>query len=254
MRLEVPGHVVLLGLLQTAGFTGLSQWALVAGAAGKTAVLAYTMPFWLLLLAWPLLHERLRGAQWLAMLLAAVGLVLILAPWQQQPTLASALLAVASGLCWALSAVLVKKIRRRSAMPLLALTAWQLLFGAVVLAVIALVVPTKPTEVAPYLVFAVLYTSIIGTGFAWLLWMIVLDSLPAGIAGLGSLAIPAVGVLAAWLELREQPPPHELGGMLVIAVALLVLAVPGLAAAHRNAGRIAAANGARARGPSSRVS
>ncbi len=41
---EIP-RLIVLGLLQTAGFTGLLVWALVEGGAGKTAVLTYTMPF-----------------------------------------------------------------------------------------------------------------------------------------------------------------------------------------------------------------
>src|SRR5262245_21738080 len=41
-----PKHVVktiLLGLFQTAGFVALISWALSSGAAGKSAVLGYTM-------------------------------------------------------------------------------------------------------------------------------------------------------------------------------------------------------------------
>ncbi len=73
---------LLLGLLQTGGFLGLMTWALAGEGAGKTAILTYTMPFWLLLLAWLFLGERLRGFQWLAVGLALVGLVLVVAPWQ----------------------------------------------------------------------------------------------------------------------------------------------------------------------------
>ena len=57
---EIPS-LIALGILQTAGFTGLLVWALVEGGAGKTAVLTYTMPFWTMLFAWPLLGEKLRA-------------------------------------------------------------------------------------------------------------------------------------------------------------------------------------------------
>ena len=50
----------LLGLLQTACFLGLSTWALVSGGAGKVAILVYTMPFWLLMLA----SRALNGRRW----------------------------------------------------------------------------------------------------------------------------------------------------------------------------------------------
>jgi drug/metabolite transporter (DMT)-like permease len=49
-----------LGLFQTAGFVGMVSLSLAEGAAGKSAVLAYTMPFWTLLMASIMLDERVR--------------------------------------------------------------------------------------------------------------------------------------------------------------------------------------------------
>jgi len=66
---------ILLGLLSTTLGLGLPIWSLVSGGAGKTAVLLYTMPFWVILLAWPILGERIRGLEWLAVILAFAGLV-----------------------------------------------------------------------------------------------------------------------------------------------------------------------------------
>jgi drug/metabolite transporter (DMT)-like permease len=228
LRLVAPGPTLLLGLLQTAAFTGLSQWALVSGGAGKTAVLTYTMPFWLLLLAWSLLHERIRGWQWLAIALAAAGLLFILEPWRLQATLTSELLAVGAGLSWAASAIVAKKLRSRVRVDLLSLTAWQMLLGAVVLVATALIVPAKPPVVGASLIFAVVYVAVIGTGLAWLLWLYVLDELPAGVAGMGSLAVPAIGVFASWIQLGERPRATEWLGMLLIAAALALLALAGM--------------------------
>ena len=94
---------VAIGLLQTTAFVGLLMWALQSGGAGKTSVLTYTMPFWLLVLAWAFLGERLHGAQWVAVALALCGLVLVLEPWRLQGAFSS-LLAVGGGFCWAASA------------------------------------------------------------------------------------------------------------------------------------------------------
>jgi drug/metabolite transporter (DMT)-like permease len=237
LRPPVLGATLLLGLLQTAGFTGFSQWALVSGGAGKTAVLTYTMPFWLLLLAWPLLHERVRGWQWASIAIAAVGLMLILEPWQQQGSVASEALAILAGLSWAASAIVAKRIRSRVRVDLLALTAWQMLFGALILTVAAWLVPAAPMVVNESLVWAVAYTAILGTGLAWLLWLYVLDRLPAGIAGMGSLAVPAIGVLAAWLELGERPGEAEVLGMLLIGLALTHLARVGMHQLGANRGQ-----------------
>ncbi len=72
------GATAVLGLLQTALFTGCTMAALVWGGAGKTAVLTYTMPFWALLLSRWFLGERVRRAQWPAVALAFAGLALII--------------------------------------------------------------------------------------------------------------------------------------------------------------------------------
>src|SRR3546814_1564027 len=61
---------LLIGLCQTTAFQGLEQWALLDGGAGHVALLAYTMPFWAVLLAWWLLGDRPTPRHWLGLALA----------------------------------------------------------------------------------------------------------------------------------------------------------------------------------------
>jgi drug/metabolite transporter (DMT)-like permease len=56
--------------------------------------------------------------------------------------------------------------------------------------------------------------------------MFILSRLPAGVAGIASLATPVVGVLAAAIQLHEIPSRSELAGMVLIVVALVVNAIP----------------------------
>ncbi|MBV9438636.1 MAG: DMT family transporter, partial [Candidatus Eremiobacteraeota bacterium] len=95
---------VVLGLLQTTGWTLLQTFAVAHSGAGKAAILGYTMPFWAALLAWPVLGEKIRGLQWAAFALAAVGLTLIVAPGARGSAVANAA-AVGAGLSWGASAV-----------------------------------------------------------------------------------------------------------------------------------------------------
>ncbi|HMK14767.1 MAG TPA: EamA family transporter [Burkholderiales bacterium] len=224
---EIKGKL-LLGLLQTTVFTALIMWSVVDGGAGKTAVLSYTMTFWLLILAWPLLHERIHGAQWLAVSMALAGLFFILEPWHPQGNLASSIAATAAGIVWAAAVIVAKKLRSRVQLDLLSLTAWQMLLGGTVLVGITFFIPQQPIELSGYFWFAVIYNAVLGTALAWLLWLYVLQHLPAGAAGLGSLMVPVVGVLSAWLELGEQPKDWEIAGMLLIGAALLLLSILGM--------------------------
>jgi drug/metabolite transporter (DMT)-like permease len=233
LRLQAPFLTAAVGILQTTAFVGLTLWALERGAAGRTSVLVYTMPFWLLTMAWVFLGERIRGSQWMAVGLALLGLVFILRPWRMEGTAASSLLAVAAGFCWAASAVLVKIRQRRKHVDLLSFTAWQMLIGAIPLVIIAILrADTPPQWNAPF-VAALTFNVLPANALAWLLWLFVLRTLPAGTAGVGTLAIPVVGVAAAWLQLGERPSPLEGAGMLFILLALGALTVRGLVLSRR---------------------
>jgi drug/metabolite transporter (DMT)-like permease len=220
LKIAAVPQVLLLGMLQTGAFTILIQWALVAGGAGKTAVLVYTMPFWTIPIAWWVLGERVRGLQWLAVAIAACGLVLILEPWALRGSLFSNLLAIGAGLVWAASAVQAKRMRRDHQYDLLALTAWQMLFGALAVCVVAVLHPSRPIDPTPYFFGAVVFNAVFATGLAWLLWLFILNNLSAGMAGLSALGIPMIGVLAGWIELGERPSTAEFAGMLLIGGAL----------------------------------
>src|SRR5207244_13647409 len=62
--------VVVAGLLQTTRNSGATRMALAGGGAGRTSVLVFTMPLCPMLIPWPLLHARVRRAQWFAVPLA----------------------------------------------------------------------------------------------------------------------------------------------------------------------------------------
>ena len=203
-------EVFLLGFLQTFLFLALSMWALVDGGTGKTAVLVFTMPFWTMILAWPLLGERIHGSQWLAVAMALAGLILILEPWGLRTTLASKVLAVLAGAAWAASAIVAKRIQAKAHMDLLALTSWQMLLGVIPLNLLAWLIPSRPVEWAWPFIGALAFTAIVTTAGGWILWLYVLRSLPAGIASMSALAIPVIAILGSALQLGEVPSPMEL--------------------------------------------
>lgn len=222
---EFPTMLVL-GLLQTIGFTGLLIWALVEGGAGKTAVLTYTMPFWVMLFAWPMLGEKVQGWQWLAVIAAVFGMLLIFDPLHIRADGFSMFLALCSGVSWALSAIISKKLhQRRPELDLLNLTAWPMLLGSIPMVAIALIVPAPEIQWSGYFIFSVLFNVFLSGALAWLLWLYALQILPAGVASMASMLAPVIGVIAAWIQLNEVPNSMELIGMMLIAFALIQISV-----------------------------
>ena len=112
LRLQAPRTVLFISLCQVSAFMLLQTFSLKFGAAGKTAVLVYTMPIWTLLLAWPVLGERVRGMQWLAVSGMLIGLFLIIEPWEIESGWLSNVCGIGAAVFWAMGTVLVKALRR----------------------------------------------------------------------------------------------------------------------------------------------
>jgi drug/metabolite transporter (DMT)-like permease len=222
---------LLIGLCQTAAFQGLEQWALLDGGAGHVALLAYTMPFWAVLLAWWLLGDRPTPRHWLGLALAGLGLLCIIEPWRDMGSASSTMLALAGGVAWAGGTVLSKRMFQRHAPSVLNLTAWQMLLGGVVLGAIALAVPERAIEWNAAFVAGLAYSVLLASSLAWWLWSIVLQRLPTTVASISSLGVPIVSVLLAWLILHEQPSMMELLGIVFVLAGLV--AVSGVGAKRR---------------------
>ena len=224
MKIQEIPSLIVLGILQTCGFTGMIIWALVEGGAGKTAVLTYTMPFWVMLLAWPLLKEKIQGIQWLAGLLMIIGLVLIFDPSHLGKDRFSMLLALLGGISWAVAVILAKKMHHRHPdMDLISMTAWQMFFGSIPLVIVAFWVEAPAIHWTGRLISAVVFNAVLCNALAWLLWLYALKRLAAGVASMTSMLAPVIGVIAAWWQLGEVPNVLEGWGMILIAIALVLI-------------------------------
>ena len=224
-RLAPPpaAYALLIGLLQTAGMMGVSQLALVAGGAGSTAILVYTLPFWMIVLAALFLEEKITARGLLSLLFAAIGLVLVMQPWKAGGSLLSSCLSVLAGFLWASGAVLTKVLyRRRPEVELLNLTAWQMFFGSLVLLPVAWLTHETPIVWSGYLLFALAYNALPATAIAWALWLYILKVLPTGVSGLSMLLVPVCSVLLAWGLLGEIPDATKLAGIAAIVAGLLL--------------------------------
>jgi len=219
---------ILLGLLSTTGCIGLVTLALFYGGVGKTAILVYTMPFWVLVLAWPLLSEYLAGVQWIAVVLAFSGLMVILEPWNLQSSMLGNTLAVLSGIAWAGSAIMTKIMWKKFTFDLISLTAWQMLFGCIPLIIIAMIVPGTPVQWTSHFIVGLAFSSIISQALALILWFFILKALSAGMASMGTLATPIIGMIAAAIQLGERPTFAEGMGMILIMTGLTILTLQGV--------------------------
>lgn len=112
-------HPMLWLLMLAAGLTNVGfNWAVTTGDVVRVVLLFYLMPAWVVLLAWLILGERPHAASLLQLALALCGLVVVLktpaVPWPVPESLAD-WLALAGGLCFALTNVLLRHLNETPA-------------------------------------------------------------------------------------------------------------------------------------------
>ena len=220
---EMP-QLFALGLFQTAGFTGFLIWALVEGGASKTAILTFTMPMWVAIMAWPLLQEKLTASQWVSVMVCLLGIGFIFDPFNMDNNFRSTCLALASGLSWAIGAILSKRMHHQHpTIDLVTMTAWQMLWGSIPLLLLALLLPSQPVMWTPYFMGIVLFNVIFVNAIAYLLWFYALKHLEATLVSMLALLTTISAAISAWFLLNEIPNTFETIGFSLILFGLFLL-------------------------------
>jgi drug/metabolite transporter (DMT)-like permease len=220
--------------LAVSAFFNVTLWMAVMGfallylPAGETAVIAFTMPVWTALLAWPLLGERLTALRVVALALAFAGIVALMGANGFAASAAKApgvALALTGALGFALGTIFVKRFP--IALPGATSAAWQIGLGSVPVFGLGLMFEHASFAALTPLGWAALgYLTLIQFCIAYLCWFAALQRLPASVAAIGTMAVPVIGVLASAVALREPLGAAQ--------IAALLLTLTGVALATRS--------------------
>ncbi|MCX7272971.1 MAG: DMT family transporter [Burkholderiales bacterium] len=231
-------RLAVSALLSIVGFNLGTAFAQLAGSTSRAAIVTFTMPIWAVLLAWAFAGETPDRRRVGAVVLGVAGLSLLALPLLAAGASSlGVLLALAAGVSWAGGTVFVK--RWPLAVPPLAGTAWQLTVGALVSALGWAVFGSAPsaTAGAPWPVhwfaLALVYHVVLAMALAYVIWFDVVARLPGGVAALGTLLVPVVGVAGAMLLLGERPSLTDLAGFALISGAAAIALLPPQAAVRK---------------------
>lgn len=171
---------------------------------------------------WLMLSERPTGRMVLGAVAGIVGVLLLIGG-------ADGGLDV-GGICASLGAVTLSSLgaalskRWKDDTPLLASTAWQLLYGGLMLAVIAAAVEGTPQRPDGQALIGFAFTIVIATSLAYVFWFGSIAHLPVGIVGVVGLLNPVSGVALGTLVAGETLSAAQLIGI-AISLAGVGLAV-----------------------------
>ncbi len=205
-----------------------STYAALMIPSGQAAVLGFTMPLWAALIGWAVLGERLGARLLLALALGAVAVGLLM--WRSLGVYAQAPLGVALGLLagigWAAGTLILK--RGGVVAPALVLTGWQLLLTAVPIGAGALFLGDGhwflPSTTS---LLVIAYITLVPMAIGNAAWFAIVGLLPTTVAGLSSILVPVVAMVAGAVIHGEPLGWAQWAAMACCAVALrLVLVRP----------------------------
>ena len=217
--------LIVLALFNIGCWNGFVLFGVQQLPAGRSAILAYTMPIWATLIAAIVLHERLSSRKLFGLALGVAGMSVLIGEQigvvRAAPS--GALLILAAAITWAMGTVLLRKWQLPIAQN--TLSGWMMLLGWIPLAVLAPFFDPQPlaTELANLSVggwFAIGYNIFLAGTLAHWAWFTLARTLPVAVSSLSSLPVPVVGVLSGMLVLGERP-----GAQVWIALALVVAAL-----------------------------
>jgi drug/metabolite transporter (DMT)-like permease len=125
---RLAGRLVVAAALNVTAWMGLTTLSLLWLNAGQGALLAYTMPIWAMLLAWPVLGERPTAGRIVGLALGVAGVTVLLGGGGGNGAalgserLPGAALALGAAVLFALGTV---ALRLPLGLPPLTSTAWQ---------------------------------------------------------------------------------------------------------------------------------
>jgi len=222
------GKVALLALFNITGWNALVLFGLQQLPAGRSVIVAYTMPVWSVLFSLALLHEPLSKRKIAGLALGMAGMATLLGEEirhvERAPT--AVLLILGAAVSWAFGTVLLRKWKLP--MPQNVLSGWLMLLGWIPIALLAPLFAPGPLH-APSATawFAILYNIFLSGTLAHWAWFTLVRTLPVAVSSMSSLPVPIVGVFAGMLVLGERPGPPEWTALaLVLAAMLLVLWSP----------------------------
>ncbi len=218
--------IATYGVLLGFGQFGLMFYAMRSDISPGLASLVIQMQvFFSIIFAIFLFKESVKGTQWLALVIALAGIVLIAINVEGQTTVLGLVLILLAAMSWALGNMTVKKAGN---VDIIAFLAYSSLFSVPILACLSLyfegweLIKNSLETATINSVYVVLWQSIGNTLIGYGIWNYLLSRYDAAIVTPWALLVPVSGMLASNLMLSEPMPYWKLIAALLILTGLAI--------------------------------
>ncbi len=221
--------IIATGLLQIAVNNAAIQIGVTSLGAGLVAVVNYSMPVWMSILAYFILHETLTKRKILGIVLSMVGMY-VLMDVEIVGDMTGLLLTIGGAIAWAIAAVIVKyqdkvmhRQQQKETCTMIQYTTWQIAAGALFLWVYAMLFEQGQVTWTPMAVSCLAYNGVLASALAFFLWNYILTKMEASKAGVASLGVPVVGVICNVIFMHEAVHWNTAVGMVLILAGIFLI-------------------------------
>lgn len=221
------------GRLAVSSLFNVTVWNVLIGyglrmmPAGRSAILAYSMPIWAVLLSAIVLKEKLTPRRILGLALGMAGMAFLLGGEMSvvRTSPLGALLVLGGAIGWAIGTVFMR--RYPVAVGTAALTAWMLLVGGLPIMFGALVFDWGHWQpIGPKATLGLVYNMTFVFIFCYWAWFKIASTAPPGVSSLSTLMIPIVGVFSGIWLLGESPQWQEYTALTLVIASLATVVIP----------------------------
>ncbi len=212
------GIVALLGFLNIGFFQAMLFVAAYRLPGGLAAVLSSTQTLMVLVFTWLIDKTMPPKAAWTWSATGVLGIaMLVLSPSARYD--GTGILAALSGAAAMALGVYLSK-HKKTSLPVLAFTGWQLFIGGVFLLPVALLAEPPLESLSPANIGGYLYLCLFGAVFAYVLFFNGIVKLsPAAVSSLGLLS-PVSAFVLGWLFLGQGMDAKSLAGFALVLVSI----------------------------------
>ncbi|MET4313042.1 DMT family transporter [Bradyrhizobium sp. RT4b] len=211
---EAIPRLLFATLTNVLAWMGLGTVAMKYVTVSEGALLAYTMPIWAMLFAWPVLGTRPTMRDILGLVLGVAGVALLLGG-HGFAFGADKLLGIALALLCAILFALGNVLNRKPLpMPPLVVVAWQVGLGCATMLILGILFEHPDiTAITPLGLGCFVYMTLVPMGVCYVTWFETLRRLPPTSASTGMLIVPVIGVVSAAIILGEPLGLREWAAM-----------------------------------------
>lgn len=213
------GRIFIIGLMQTAGVMGCIFLSLRTITAGESSILTFTNPLMVVIMGTIFLGIRYRLLQWLGAIIGFIGVFITLG-FHLQLTVGT-LFGLGAAVFWSIGTILIKQWGSR--FNVWVLTAYQMLFGGIILLLMGITLETPKLTITPISISVILWLAIMASIVQFAIWFYLINQGDPGKTSAFLFLAPFFGVLTGWVLLNEVVECHVYaGGALIFTGIFLV--------------------------------